>query len=86
MERFLAGSSAASPRVQTLLGGLPARRVTSILGHKALVLGVYAALIGLTLLLFWRVPAGFVPQQDKQYLIGIAQLPDGARRWIGPPR
>jgi len=43
-----------------------------------MVLGVYAALIGLTLLLFWRVPPGFVPQQDKQYLIGIAQLPEGA--------
>jgi multidrug efflux pump len=24
------------------------------------------------------VPAGFVPAQDKQYLIGFAQLPDGA--------
>jgi multidrug efflux pump subunit AcrB len=24
------------------------------------------------------VPGGFVPAQDKQYLIGFAQLPDGA--------
>jgi multidrug efflux pump len=24
------------------------------------------------------VPSGFVPAQDKQYLIGFAQLPDGA--------
>ncbi|HEX4584322.1 MAG TPA: multidrug efflux RND transporter permease subunit [Burkholderiaceae bacterium] len=54
------------------------RGVTTILGHKAATLGVYAVLIGLTLLLFWRVPPGFVPQQDKQYLIGIAQLPEGA--------
>ena len=54
------------------------RGVTSILSHKAAALGVYAVLIGLTLVLFWRVPPGFVPQQDKQYLIGIAQLPDGA--------
>src|SRR6201998_712921 len=52
--------------------------VTAVLGRKAAALGVYAVLIGLTLLLFWRVPPGFVPQQDKQYLIGIAQLPDGA--------
>jgi multidrug efflux pump subunit AcrB len=29
-------------------------------------------------LLFPSVPPGFVPQQDKQYLIGIAQLPEGA--------
>ncbi|HEX4597898.1 MAG TPA: efflux RND transporter permease subunit, partial [Burkholderiaceae bacterium] len=52
--------------------------VTGVLGRKTAALGVYALLIGLTLLLFWRVPPGFVPQQDKQYLIGIAQLPDGA--------
>ncbi len=52
--------------------------VTGVLGHKAMALGVYAVLIASTLFLFWRVPAGFVPQQDKQYLIGIAQLPEGA--------
>ena len=52
--------------------------VTGVLGRKTIALGVYAVLIALTLLLFWRVPPGFVPQQDKQYLIGIAQLPDGA--------
>src|SRR5205085_5670126 len=28
--------------------------------------------------LFKVVPHGFVPTQDKQYLIGFAQLPDGA--------
>ena len=27
---------------------------------------------------FSRVPAGFVPTQDKQYLVAIAQLPDAA--------
>ena len=32
----------------------------------------------LTGVLFRAVPDGFVPQQDKQYLIGFAQLPDGA--------
>jgi multidrug efflux pump len=54
------------------------RGVSGILGRKSLALIVYAVLIGLTMLLFLRVPPGFVPQQDKQYLIGIAQLPDGA--------
>jgi multidrug efflux pump len=33
---------------------------------------------GATGLLFARMPAGFVPAPDKQYLIGIAQLPAGA--------
>ena len=32
----------------------------------------------LTVGLFKSVPSGFVPAQDKQYLIGFAQLPDGA--------
>src|SRR5205085_1589562 len=43
-----------------------------------LALGVYAVLVVLAGLLFKAVPGGFVPAQDKQYLIGFAQLPDGA--------
>ncbi|MBL8301332.1 MAG: efflux RND transporter permease subunit, partial [Ideonella sp.] len=39
---------------------------------------IYAVLLGATALLFSRTPAGFVPAPDKQYLIGIAQLPAGA--------
>src|SRR3954469_16690254 len=42
------------------------------------MMGVYVALLALTGVLFRAVPGGFVPQQDKQYLIGFAQLPDGA--------
>ncbi|WP_414075916.1 efflux RND transporter permease subunit, partial [Staphylococcus aureus] len=38
----------------------------------------YAALIGLTAFGFWHVPTGFVPTQDKQYLVSFAQLPDAA--------
>ena len=37
-----------------------------------------SALIGLTVLGFQRVPQGFVPPQDKDYLIAFAQLPDAA--------
>ncbi|MGE4529196.1 MAG: efflux RND transporter permease subunit [Rhodospirillaceae bacterium] len=49
-----------------------------VLGRKSLVLVVYAGLLGATAWLFQAVPGGFVPMQDKQYLIGFAQLPDGA--------
>ncbi|QND48046.1 efflux RND transporter permease subunit [Rhizobium lusitanum] len=52
--------------------------VGGILSLKSLVMLVYLALIGATYFLFQTVPGGFVPQQDKQYLIGFAQLPDGA--------
>jgi multidrug efflux pump len=54
------------------------RGVAGILQRKSLALLVYGGLLGLTLLLFARVPTGFVPAPDKQYLIGIAQLPAGA--------
>jgi multidrug efflux pump len=54
------------------------RSVGSVLSRKALMMGVYVALLAVTGVLFRAVPDGFVPQQDKQYLIGFAQLPDGA--------
>jgi len=54
------------------------RGVTRIVHRKSLAMVVYAVLLGLTALLFARLPAGFVPAPDKQYLIGIAQLPAGA--------
>ena len=52
--------------------------VTGVLSRKALMLGIYLALLAATTGLFKAVPGGFVPTQDKQYLIGFAQLPDGA--------
>ena len=54
------------------------RGVNGTLRHKALALGVYALLLGGTYLGFQQVPPGFVPVQDKQYLVSFAQLPDGA--------
>ncbi|MBN9371919.1 efflux RND transporter permease subunit [Hydrogenophaga sp.] len=52
--------------------------VRRAIGRKALMMVMYLALAGLTIGLFKAVPSGFVPAQDKQYLIGFAQLPDGA--------
>ena len=45
---------------------------------SSLVLIVYVGLLGLTWMGFQSVPSGFVPAQDKYYLVGIAQLPTGA--------
>ena len=39
---------------------------------------VYVGLIGLTGFGFTRIPSGFVPIQDKGYLIVNIQLPDSA--------
>ena len=52
--------------------------VTRAIGRKGLMLVAYAVLVFATAGVFKAVPGGFVPQQDKQYLIGFAQLPDGA--------
>jgi len=43
-----------------------------------LVLVLFAGLIVLTAWSFWRMPTGFVPAQDKYYLVGIVQLPSGS--------
>ncbi|ESP94700.1 efflux RND transporter permease subunit [Pseudoalteromonas luteoviolacea] len=47
--------------------------------RMSVVVGVvYLALVGSTIGLFQSVPGGFIPQQDKQYLVAVAQLPDAA--------
>jgi multidrug efflux pump len=45
---------------------------------SVIVLVVYVGLIGLTGFGFTRVPSGFVPVQDKGYLVVNIQLPDSA--------
>ncbi|HJR36682.1 MAG TPA: efflux RND transporter permease subunit, partial [Gemmatimonadales bacterium] len=46
--------------------------------RRGLALAVYAGLGALTVFAFTRVPTGFMPAQDKQYLVAFAQLPDAA--------
>ena len=52
--------------------------VTHTLRSTSIALVVYAGLIGLTIFGFSRVPTGFVPTQDKGYLVSFAQLPNGS--------
>ncbi|MDR3387545.1 MAG: multidrug efflux RND transporter permease subunit [Rudaea sp.] len=54
------------------------RTVGRVLRTGTVVLFVYAGLIVLTGFGFAQAPTGFVPAQDKQYLVGFAQLPDAA--------
>ena len=54
------------------------RSVTKVIFGKSVVIGLYVVLVGATAVLFKQVPSGFVPGQDKQYLVGFARLPDGA--------
>jgi hydrophobe/amphiphile efflux-1 (HAE1) family protein len=43
-----------------------------------IALFIYGGLIALTYAGFARTPTGFIPPQDKQYLVSFAQLPDAA--------
>ncbi|MES3020925.1 MAG: multidrug efflux RND transporter permease subunit [Pseudomonadota bacterium] len=52
--------------------------VKGVLRRKSAALAVYALLAIGAVFMFKAVPSGFVPPQDKQYLIGFAQLPDAA--------
>lgn len=54
------------------------RTVAVILRLAFIALLVYAGLMGLTYVGFKIVPVGFIPDQDKGYLVINAQLPDGA--------
>ncbi len=52
--------------------------VNGVLRKSVLALVVYGGLVALTAWSFNKVPTGFVPTQDKQYLVAFAQLPDAA--------
>ena len=81
-----------SPLINRLLGGffkgfnwffdrvidVYGRAVAMALRVSVVVLVVYGGLIGLTYLGFTTVPVGFIPAQDKGYLIVDVQLPYGA--------
>ncbi len=52
--------------------------VRGVVSRKGAMMVLYLVLVGVTVGLFQKIPGGFVPGQDKQYLVGFAQLPDGA--------
>lgn len=52
--------------------------VKKVLRFGLLVGVIYVALVGVTGLQFTTTPTGYVPGQDKQYLVAFAQLPDAA--------
>ncbi|WP_299579950.1 multidrug efflux RND transporter permease subunit [uncultured Microbulbifer sp.] len=57
-------------------------RYQRVVGHslkrRGLVFGVYLVLLAGTFALFQQVPGGFIPTQDKTYLVGSIRLPEGA--------
>jgi multidrug efflux pump len=59
-------------------GRLYTGAVAGLLRISAIVLVIYAGLLGLTYFGFMHMPAGFIPSQDKGYLLVTVQLPDAA--------
>ncbi|MDB6069267.1 MAG: transporter, hydrophobe/amphiphile efflux family [Verrucomicrobiales bacterium] len=51
--------------------------VQRILRFSLVAVLIYGGLIFLTAKVFEKVPTGFIPGQDKQYLIAIGKLPNG---------
>ncbi len=62
----------------TKAGDSYSRGVTRTVKRTPIAIAVYAGLVALTVFGFMRTPAGFIPQQDKLYLVGIVQLPPAA--------
>ncbi|HET9446872.1 MAG TPA: efflux RND transporter permease subunit, partial [Steroidobacteraceae bacterium] len=54
------------------------KSVDQALHYRGRALAIFAGVIALAALLFWRLPNSFVPPEDQGYLIGNVQLPDGA--------
>jgi multidrug efflux pump len=54
------------------------RTVSRTLGRRGAVFAVYAALLAATMAVFSAVPGGFIPVQDKLYLIAGVKMPEGA--------
>ncbi|HEY9255980.1 MAG TPA: multidrug efflux RND transporter permease subunit [Stenotrophomonas sp.] len=52
--------------------------VSRILGRRGMVFAVYVVLLLVTGVMFKAVPGGFIPTQDKMYLIAGVKLPEGA--------
>jgi hydrophobe/amphiphile efflux-1 (HAE1) family protein len=52
--------------------------VQRVTRRSGIALAVYGGLVLVGVVGFMRVPQGFVPSQDKRYLVAIAQLPDAA--------
>ncbi|MGN6208559.1 efflux RND transporter permease subunit [Asticcacaulis sp.] len=78
MDRWLGGFFNAFNRTFKRSSESYGKSVGKIAGRKGLMLGVYGALAALAFVLFQVVPGGFIPQQDKAYLVGMVKLPDGA--------
>jgi multidrug efflux pump len=74
MQKLLGQPFGAFNRAFTKTGNAYSTGVASIVRRSGIAIAVYGGLIVLTYLAS-TVPGGFIPAQDKQYLVAVAQLP-----------
>jgi multidrug efflux pump len=70
--RFNGWFTRTTDRYQGLVG--------RILGTPLRFLAIFLLLVGLTAILFFRLPGSFLPQEDQGYLITVIQAPPGSTR------
>ncbi len=63
--------------IQSIRNGY-GRLLPWVLAHRAVVLVVFVALLGGTVLILKVVPSAFVPDEDQGYFICVAQAPPGS--------
>lgn len=81
--RFQAGLNRFFGRFNDWFGRTTDRyqgRVGKILSAPLRWLAVFVALVGITFILFQRLPGGFLPQEDQGFVITVIQAPPGATR------
>jgi hydrophobe/amphiphile efflux-1 (HAE1) family protein len=78
MDRFLGRFFGAFNRGFERMGAWYAGRLDWLTRRSPVAIAVYVLLLGLTAWGFRAIPTGFIPAQDKGYLIVAIQLPDGA--------
>ena len=78
MEKALGWFFRPFNRVFAWAGNKYSSGVAQVLRKSVVALVVYGGLVVLTGWSFGKVPTGFVPTQDKQYLVAFAQLPDAS--------
>ncbi len=78
IDRILGGFFRGFNRVFAALSQRYGVNVGAVVSHRRPVLAAFVVLLTCTWVMFQIVPGGFIPAQDKQYLLGIVQLPDAA--------
>ncbi len=78
LHRFLGRFFGGFNRLSNSYSSQYGRHVQTIMEKRGKFIAIYLVLVGVMLGLVYLVPKGYLPSQDKQYLISVVQLNEGA--------